>query len=163
MKIAIISDIHDNLVNLEKCLNWCRQNKIKKIICCGDITNNETLNYLAKKFKNTIHLVKGNVEIYDKKQLEQFGNINYYGKIGRFKLDGKIVGICHELYFIDKILESGKCDMVFYGHNHKPWIENIDGVKIVNPGELAGMWQKSTFAFWDTKSDKLELKILEKI
>ena len=46
---------------------------------------------------------------------------------------------------------------------HKPWIENIDGVKIVNPGELCGMWQKPTFAFWDTKSGKKELKILEKI
>ena len=40
MLIAIISDIHDNLVNLTKCLNWCNANKIKTIICCGDITNN---------------------------------------------------------------------------------------------------------------------------
>jgi predicted phosphodiesterase len=32
---------------------------------------------------------------------------------------------------------------------------------LVNPGNLAGMFYKATFAIYETKTDKLELKILE--
>ncbi len=51
MKFAIISDIHDNLVNLEKFFNWCKQEGVNELICCGDIANGETLGLLAKNFK----------------------------------------------------------------------------------------------------------------
>jgi len=163
MLIAIIADIHDNLVNLNKFLDWSKKNKIKKIICAGDLTNSETLNALGKKFKNSIYLVKGNIELYGEKELKKFKNINYFGKTGRFKIDGQIAGLCHEAHFIDKVLHAGHCDIIFYGHSHKPSLEEIDGFKLVNPGELGGMWGKATFAVWNTKTNKLELKLLELI
>jgi hypothetical protein len=59
MKIAIVSDIHDNQVNLKKCLGWLEKEEIKGMIYCGDITNNETLDILAKGFPGKIYLVKG--------------------------------------------------------------------------------------------------------
>jgi predicted phosphodiesterase len=34
---------------------------------------------------------------------------------------------------------------------------------LANPGSLAGIFYKATFAILDTRSKKLELKILEKI
>ncbi len=163
MLIAIIADIHDNLINLNKFLSWSKKNKIKKIICAGDLTNGETLSVLGKKFKNSIYLVKGNIELYEEKELKKFKNINYFGKTGRFKIDGQVIGLCHEAHFIDKVLHTGHCNIIFYGHNHKPWIEEIDGFKIVNPGELGGMWGKPTFAVWETTSNELKLKLLESI
>ena len=57
---AVISDIHDNLVTLKQCLDWCNEQKYADLICCGDVTNSETLNFLARNFDGTIHLVKGN-------------------------------------------------------------------------------------------------------
>lgn len=163
MKIVIISDIHDNLVNLEKCLNWCRKNNVKNIICCGDITNSETLKYLADKFKGTIYLVRGNIELYKKQEVERYKNIDYLNKIGQININNKKISFCHEQYLVNEVLKQSHCDIIFYGHTHKPWIEERDGVKIVNPGTLAGLFQKATFAVWDTKNNKLELKILEKI
>ena len=118
---------------------------------------------MTKKFKNSIYLVKGNVELYGEKELKKFKNINYFGKSGRFKIDGQIAGLCHEVHFIDKVLHAGHCDIIFYGHSHKPSLEEIDGFKLVNPGELGGMWGKATFAVWNTKTNKLELKLLELI
>ena len=162
MLIAIISDIHDNLVNLTKCLNWCNANKIKTIICCGDITNEDTLNYLSKNFKNQIHIVKGNVELYREKHLTELKNINYYGRIGHLKLNSKTIGFCHEPFLFDKVLEK-KCDIVFYGHTHKPWIESYNNIETVNPGDLSGTWNKATFATYDVAKNKLNLKLLENI
>ncbi|MFH1661977.1 MAG: metallophosphoesterase [Candidatus Falkowbacteria bacterium] len=160
MKIAIISDIHDNLINLEKCLKWCKKNNIKEIICCGDVTNSETLEFLSNNFKNSIYLIRGNMEIYDESEVEKYSNIKYYGRFGSFELEGKKIGLCHEPFFVDEILEKNKCDMIFYGHTHKPWESEKNGTRLINPGTLSGTFQKATFAVLDSKSWKAELKIL---
>jgi uncharacterized protein len=62
-----------------------------------------------------------------------------------------------------KLAESGNYDAVFYGHTHRPWEETIGSCRLVNPGELAGQRYKPCFAIYDTETDKLELKILEKM
>lgn len=175
-KFAIISDIHDNLINLEKCLRWCqsrrgtansahsnksKDDKIKNIICCGDVTNSETLKFLSVNFDGNIYLVKGNVEIYDEDEIRQYKNIKYFGRTGRFELSGKNIGFCHELYLVEEVLEKGQCDIVFYGHTHKPWEGEARGTKIVNPGTLGGVFAKATFAAWDTENNKLELRLLD--
>ena len=163
MLIAIISDIHDNLINLEKCLNWCQANEVKEIFCCGDVANGETLGVLAKNFSGPIRLVAGNMEIYGKDEVKKYKNIVYYGRTGRFKADGRKVGLCHEPFLLEKVKADGPCDIIFYGHTHKPWIADKDGVKTVNPGTLGGVFQKATFAAWETETGRLELKILEQL
>jgi len=161
MKIAIISDIHDNHVNLRKYLDWCKKNKINEMICCGDLANDETIEIMSQGFAGTIHLVKGNVCYFNEDKLKNFKNIIYYNKIGRAKIDNIWIGICHEPYLFDKVLEKGKCDIVFYGHTHRPWEEKRRGVRFVNPGTLAGMFQRGTFAVYDTGTKELDLKMLE--
>ena len=163
MKIAVISDIHDNLVNLQKVLLWINKNSIEEIICCGDVANDETIETVASSFKNNIHLVKGNMDYFDEAKLSSFKNIIYYNKIGRAKFGDVWIGMCHEPFLLDSVLDKGACDIVFYGHTHKPWEENKKGVRFVNPGTLAGMFQKGTFAVFDTGNGEMELKILETI
>ena len=82
MLIAIISDIHDNLETLKKCLAWCSNNKINSLICCGDITTIETISYLARNFSGEIFVVSGNAEIYEEKDINKFKNINFFKKNG---------------------------------------------------------------------------------
>ena len=62
MKIVIISDIHDNEVNLKKVLDFCAREKIGTIICCGDLGNIETLEYFSANFSGTIHFTFGNAD-----------------------------------------------------------------------------------------------------
>ncbi len=162
MKVVIIADIHDNLKNLDKCLNWCKQEMVDSLICCGDITNAETLAVLAGSF-NLIYLVRGNLEIYEEVELKKYKNIYYLGRFGCFEVDGKNVGLCHEQSFIENLSSKCRCDIIFYGHNHKPWVEKRNDVILANPGTLGGVFTKATFAVWDLESDRLELKILERI
>ena len=167
MKFLIISDIHDNLVNLEKCLNWGRNQGIENAVCAGDVVNSDTLAYLAKNFK-TIYLVRGNLEIYDEAEVGQYKNIKYLGRFGVFEIDGKTVGLYHEPWFIKKVAAHchaplKKCDIIFYGHTHRPWLEEKNGVMMANPGTLGGVFFKATFAVWDSVGaagqPPLELKI----
>jgi len=163
MSFAIISDIHDNLINLKKCFDWCGKEKIENLICCGDVTNSETLGIISSSFKGQIYLVRGNLEIYEEDEAYKYKNIKYLGRFGRFEFENKIIGICHEPYFIRKVLGDGPCDIIFYGHTHKPWISNEDGIMVVNPGTLGGVFQKGTFAVWNTKEKEPELKILDNL
>lgn len=162
MLIAIMSDSHDNITNLNVFLDYCKREKIEQIICCGDVTNSETLNILANGFEGTIHLVKGNQEIYHEEEIARYRNIKYYKKIGYVEIDNIKIALCHEPFLIDKIMSYYKdIDFIFYGDTHKPWIENKGETKIANPGTLGGVFQEATFSVFDTKGPNLELKLLD--
>jgi len=165
MKLAIISDIHDNLPNLKKCLAWCQENQIAKIICPGDLTNRSTLSYLAHNFLGEIFMVQGNGELYEEKDLKKFPNIKHYGPIGYINIDGLNIGFCHEPIKINKLIADSttKPDFIFYGHTHKPWQEERDSIPVINPGNLAGTNYAATFATLDTSTKELQLKILTEL
>ncbi len=162
MLIAIISDIHDNLTNLKNCLDYLKDREVSKIICCGDITNLNTIKNLAKNFLGEIFIVSGNADLYNEKDLSKFSNINYHGEIAITELAGLNIAYCHEPEKIKKAKELAPLtlDFIFYGHTHKPWIENDGKTIIANPGNLAGIFNSATFAILETDTKNLELKIV---
>lgn len=166
MKIAIVSDSHDNVPNLEKALGWMNKNGIEAMIHCGDLCAPSVLTkFIAPAFSGPIHLVFGNVEdrILMPKYAAECSNVKHYGDVGEVELDGKKIAFVHFPDKAKELAKSGKYDLVFYGHTHKPWEEIIGHTKIVNPGTLAGLFFKATFAVYDTATGKLELKILERL
>ena len=165
MKIAIISDTHDNLANLKKAVSFIEKEKIKTIIHCGDVTNLDTLKKIFSLFEGKIYLALGNADNGDLRNFpfQKIKNLKIFKEFGELKIDKKKIAFCHfpkEAYLLAK---NQRYDIVFYGHLHKVWIKNVGKTKLVNPGELAGMFFKPTFTIYDLKTGKLELKILEKL
>ncbi|HUT22539.1 MAG TPA: metallophosphoesterase [Candidatus Bipolaricaulota bacterium] len=151
-KIAIISDSHDNLPNIKKFLDYCKGEKIKFIMHCGDIASLETWNYFQDNFKGEIHAVKGNA---DQIKLDRKKT---------FEIDKIKIGMAHRIDTAQRlVLKDLDMHYAFYGHSHKPWIEKMYYTFIVNPGNLSGMFYKATFAVLDTETNNLELKILENV
>lgn len=62
MKIAIISDTHDNLATVGKFLAYISKNPAETIIHCGDIAEGDTLKHLADNFNGKILAVLGNMD-----------------------------------------------------------------------------------------------------
>ena len=153
VKIAIVSDTHDNIKNFNKIINWLNGENIRLILHCGDICNQETINEGAKNFNGDIKFVRGNGDFELDDIQEQM----------EIELDGKKIFFNHYPDIAKKMAESGKYDLVFYGHTHRPWEEKIGESRLVNPGEVAGQRFKPTFAIYDTDNDLLQLKILEKL
>jgi len=162
MKIAIISDIHDNLPNLKRCLSFIKKERIKVLLICGDVGNDEeTLKLITDEFSGKIFSVAGNADT-GKKELSSFKEL----AIGGLK-----IAITHYPDAAKKLAHSTgsgralnqKYDFVFYGHTHKPWLESVGGCFLANPGNLAGLFYKASFAILDVKTKKLTLKILEKL
>lgn len=161
MKIAIISDVHDNIPNLKKVLDYCAVNKIEKIICCGDLASIETLEYLNDNFSGEILFTFGNMD-NDYLQNYHFKNKEFkktkiFKKEGEMEINNRNIGFVHFPRIAKGLCRSGRYDFVFYGHTHKPWEEVIDNCKMLNPGNVAGQFFPATFAIWNTENDKFEL------
>lgn len=154
--LAIVSDIHDNLVNLKKFCDYVNKNKISKIICLGDVASNETIHFLATNFTKDIYLVRGNMDYFDENYVKTFPNIHYFGAMGQLEVNGKQSAFTHIPEDLLKI-NHAQYDYLFYGHTHKPWKENKKNIVMLNPGTLAGMFFKSTFAIWDETKDEFTL------
>jgi putative phosphoesterase len=159
MKIAIISDTHDNLENLKKFWNFSKREKIDFLIHCGDVCNSETLKEIEKNF-NQIYLSLGNCDIKDE-ILKETKRTKIFKKEGEIEIENLKIGFCHEFHYNEKNLEN--FDFYFFGHTHWPFLKEEGNCFLANPGNLAGLFFKATFAILDTKTKNLELKILEKI
>ncbi len=165
MKIAVVSDTHDNMANLNKIIGFLNKENIKVILHCGDICNQEIIAEAKKNFKGEIFWVRGNgdyelADLPEKMELELGRDAKEAGSAGS-SVRGKKIFFNHYPDVAKKAAESGKYDLVFYGHTHKPWEEKVGQCRLINPGEVAGQRFKPTFALYDTENDKLELKILE--
>lgn len=173
MKIAIISDTHDNLPNLEKCLAWCRQQETKILVHCGDIACADTVEFMAAKFFGDMHLVYGNMDFGRRDEIyiacDNLPACRLHGDEGEIFLtdenDKRIkIAFCHFPEDAKRLAGTGKFNLVFYGHTHRPWMETLpNNCQMINPGTLGGLFNKATFAMYDTVTGKLELKILESI
>ena len=153
MKFAIVSDTHDNMANFNKVIDFLNTEKIEMMLHCGDITNQQTMHEAEKKFNGKMEFVRGNGDF----------DLDLIPDTLELDIAGKKVAMVHYPELAKRLASSGKYDLVFYGHNHKPWEEKIGNCRLVNPGELAGQRFKPTFALYDTETDHLELKILEKL
>ncbi len=153
MKFGIVSDTHDNMANFNKIIDFLNAQKITTILHCGDICNQELMDEATKHFNGQIYWVRGNGDYHLDKVPETL----------ELKLGGKRIFMNHYPEISKRAAESGKYDLAFYGHTHRPWEETIGKCRLVNPGEVAGQRYKPCFATYDTENDRLELKILERM
>jgi len=173
MQIAIISDIHNNEVNLKKVLDFCARKKIKTIICCGDLASQETLYFVTKNFAGTFYYTFGNMDddyLREFEHVREYENVQMFPKfgeleievspqknIGRGETSTRKIAFVHYPNVAKKLAESERYDFVFHGHTHKPWEEMVGKCKILNPGNVAGELYLPTFAVWNTENDNFDL------
>ncbi|MBN2884363.1 metallophosphoesterase family protein [Patescibacteria group bacterium] len=164
MLIAIASDLHDNLTNWQIFNNYLNEQGINTLLFCGDLCNNETLQHIRQEFPGKIYFIAGNQELYDFQEAENLKNAEFLGRHGAIEIKNIKIGLIHEPNFKEKLLrERDNLNFIFYGHTHKPWIENEGSLVVANPGTLGGVFYRASFALLNTKTKKLELKILDQL
>ena len=163
MKIAIISDSHDNLPNFKKAVGWIKKQDIEVIIHCGDVSSPDILECVLADFSGRVLISLGNADADHGWEGYLFSGVEHFQDFGEIEIDGKKIAFCHFPNLAEQLAKLEKYDIVFYGHTHKPWEEKIGDCCLVNPGNLAGIHFKSTFAVFDTKTNNLELKILQQL
>jgi len=162
MKIAVLSDIHDNIWNLEKVLNSLKKEKIDSIIFCGDFCAPPVFRKLAD-FGLPLYAVFGNVDGAQKEittlAFKGYKNVTLEKDLLKIELVGRKIAVCHIDEFAEGLAKTGKYDAVFHGHTHLSKIEKIGKTLLANPGEIhSGISGKCTFGIYDTDKNDLEIK-----
>ena len=156
--LAVISDVHDNLANLQKVLDYIKNNKVDYLICLGDLQSLEAWQKLDALCMPAWG-VHGNADNYGW-QLQDLKNIKVSEEFGEVTLANKNIIFCHYPEIVKKFItdKPGKYQLALHGHSHKPWEENYQGTKILNPGNVANIRYAPSFAIIDL--DTLQTKLI---
>jgi uncharacterized protein len=162
MRIAIISDIHDNLWNLAAAIEFVSAADL--LICCGDLCSPFVMDQLAR-FPGQVHIVFGNndADLF-RITRKSSDRVRVHGEFFEAELDGKTLAVNHFDYIARPIIQSGLYDVVCYGHNHEFSIARVGRTLAINPGPImgarfpGGKWEDvaPTFVMLDTRTEALE-------
>jgi len=167
MLIGIISDTHDNAVNLFKAVKLFNEKKVELVIHCGDWVSPFMPDF-CKDLKCKIISIFGNNEgdkyrILTRKEKNKW-NIEFHDKLMEIEIDGRKLVAYHadSKPLLKSLIKSGKYDAVFSGHTHIPLIEKKGKTLHVNPGSTCGIAEskltnKVTVAIYDTKTNNAEI------
>ncbi|MBU0674334.1 MAG: YfcE family phosphodiesterase [Proteobacteria bacterium] len=159
MRIAIMSDSHDQIANLRAAVLVCKEFGVGMLIHCGDLISPFMLNELAG-FGGPVHLVYGN-NVGDQHLISQscgirYPTITHHGGLGAVEADGVRIAITHYPEMAKGIAAQRKFDVVCCGHNHRYQVEHHGETLLINPGELLGKDDQPGFCLFDTVSRGVE-------
>ena len=162
MRIAILSDIHDNVWKLAAALDAVREADI--LLCCGDLCSPFIVHQLGRGFAGPTHIVFGNNDgdlFRITANARRYENIHLHGELFRGDFDGQRFAVNHYDTIGRVLAASGQFDVVCYGHNHVFDIGRIGPTLAINPGAIMGATfapdgshidVPSTFVIYETRS-----------
>ncbi|MCI6091186.1 metallophosphoesterase [bacterium] len=161
MKILIVSDTHGRHSAFDKALK--EAGKIDALVHLGDTEGGE--DYIEAVCGCPAYVLAGNNDFFSDNLREMevvFGTKKAFMTHGHY-------------YYVslgpERIIEEGKmrnADIVMFGHTHKPFLEMIDGMIVLNPGSLSYPRQegrKGSYIMMEIEPDcdvKCEIKYLDK-
>ncbi len=141
MKIALLSDIHDNVWNLDKALKNPALQAAEALLFCGDLCAPFVVHLLGEGFEKPIHMVLGNNDgdvAAIIKNTSQHSQIQLHGEYYRGEIGGRTIAMNHYPEKARKLAELGIYDIVCYGHNHTLAEEKTGPTLLLNPGPIMG-------------------------
>jgi hypothetical protein len=84
-------------------------------------------------------------------------NTKVFKNFGEIEIAGKKIAFVHYPEIAQKLCETGKYNLVFHGHTHKPWTEVINNCTLLNPGNVANQMYPPTFAVWNVDQNSFQL------
>jgi hypothetical protein len=150
MKIGIMADSHDNIPNIEKAIDIFNDSRISLMIHAGDFIAPFSINSI-NRLKSSYIGVFGNND-GEKEGLRVVSN-------HRIKEPPYIIEINNKRIFITHIFKNNAkdCDIIIFGHTHKPELKKEEGSIIINPGECGGwLTGRATISILDMDNMKVD-------
>lgn len=157
MRLAVLSDIHDQTDNLRALLTALKIWQVEALILCGDITRPQTLG-LCQLPGARLHYCLGNCDQAHAQDLLAAGlqlGAQGYANLGRLALpQDRGVAFCHFPAQAAQAAQSGLYSAVFYGHSHRPALSRLSlsqgEVVLANPGDVQGRYGRVSALIYDS-------------
>ena len=130
MKILVVSDTHGRDENFEQAV--MQETPFDMLIHCGDVEGREI--FIEALTECPCHIVSGNNDFFSDLPREVM-----------IQLEGHRILVTHGHYYgvsmgLYGVLDEGKareCQVVLFGHTHRPVEETEEGILLLNPGSLS--------------------------
>ena len=168
MLIAVLSDIHDHIWNLEKALKKAKEHAIQEIVFCGDMCSPFTARMLMDAKVKTYAIWGNNDE--DHWAIVQIAGENFIAyplaqEFGEVEIAGRKIAFCHYPRLGELLAETRYYDAVFHGHTHRTYKKKIGKTLLANPGAICGIVGGkpglASFMIYDTEKNEVELVEVE--
>ncbi len=151
MKVAVISDSHDHLENIEKAIAAINKLGAGALIHCGDLVSPFVVDRLAA-FGGPVHIVFGNNEgdrFTIGRVARKFTNVTLHGEVGFLDSGAGEIAFTHRPEFARGLASTASYAVVFYGHTHRMKVERVGPTWLVNPGDLMGLLEPPGWIVFD--------------
>jgi putative phosphoesterase len=164
MKIAVVSDIHDHIWNLQKSIKIIKKEACQTIIFCGDMAAPFTAGILGE-VGVPVYTVWGNVD-EDHWAMVKKGGENLIAtplgqEFGEVELSGKKIAYCHYPKLGELLAQTSYYDAVFHGHTHRSYQKKFTKTLLANPGAICGIVGgkegPASFMIYDTQKNSVKL------
>lgn len=157
MKMLVISDTHGNLKR--SCEVFEKLKDVDLLVHLGD--HEKDAEDLGRMLGVDYVSVKGNMDGAMRSEDSRYILDTEYGKI--YLTHGHTEGVSGGSY--DRLLyrcEELGCKAVFFGHTHVPCNEEIDGIRILNPGSISRPRDGSdgSYAVVHTYEDRIDCSVI---
>jgi putative phosphoesterase len=167
MRIAVLSDIHDNVWKLAAALDAVREST-DAMLCCGDLCSPFIAHQIGRGYPHPVHIVFGNNDgdqFRITANAAKYPHLRIHGEIFTAEFDGRKFAMNHFDAIARPLAASGLYDVVCFGHNHLHEITRVGKTLAINPGAIMGATfgadgsrrdVPSTFVIYDTASGDTE-------
>ena len=168
MKIAIVSDSHDNRGLFRQASLIAKDRQAAAMLHCGDIVAPSTL-LEAKDIDIPIHAIHGNntgdLVTMNRIASRKDSQISFYGQDAEIKLYDRRIFVVHYPHYARAMAVTGDYDLVCYGHDHRyhsEWVDNMSNEQtlLVNPGSVGGLDGPACFLMLDLDTMESEQVLL---
>ena len=158
MKIGIISDTHEHIVNIEKAKKAFTERGASPVIHLGDYCAGPTIRALAG---TKLIGILGNNDgdpLRIEKNFSQIG-ADFRWDFCVLEFDGLKIACYHGTVpeITDALIRSKQYDVVLFGHTHEVRNETVNGTLALNPGSVHGFEKVGTVAILDTALRSAEI------
>jgi putative phosphoesterase len=164
MKIAIVSDSHDNWPLLKKAVEVANEHGCEVLLHAGDLIAPPGVAVL-RNFNGNVHYIFGNNEgekLGISRQVDASLNIKLHGNEMDETFGGVRVFMSHYPNVSVLAYKTGEYDLVVYGHDHTYYVEKNEKTVMVNPGEACGYQTgMATCSLFDSETREVERIVLQ--
>ncbi len=156
MKIAVLSDSHDHLDNLQAVLTALPGEGVARVFFLGDFCAPFTLAALAEGFSGPIDCVFGNNDgdvFLLSRTASRHPHVTLHGQLAELDIEGRRIALNHYPEIARRLAESQAYDAVFSGHDHRRYLHQTGRSLWANPGEIMGRYQVVSFGVYDTETN----------
>jgi len=162
MKIAVMSDSHDNCTALASALAIAAKRGARHIIHLGDLISPFTARVFAAHYGGPLTILFGNNDGDRVALVEKFTPLGaqFHHPPATLTIDGLTIAAMHEPLFPESLAATGRFQVIMWGHTHQLEIKTCEGVLAFNPGEIHGFLSgRKTFVLLETET--LETEVIE--